>query len=485
MRRLMNNQGYALLLVLLFVVVMAVTMTALSIKMTNNLKQSSQEQDFQGSYYIAEGGIETVLQMINEISFRIAADEKSVNSFFVKLESEILREWQVDEFSPNGGEAPIAKVLVSKVDNGIPRQYRIESIGQIGNRERRVAGVFSVDFEEGESGITFPPGLGVFAKTMINLNNGYIKGNIMIDSTSGRNVVVGGNPTIDGTIILPPGASNNTFQAPQWWMDSKSPTIEKRPIEGEYPLPPFPNFPPYPLPQDISQGGHQVIRNGNLNINHWTVSKYTHELNENQQFNNINLDSNYRLIFDIGNRNVSLVVNRIAGNGHIDIKGTGTLTMYIKDNISIDGAFNESNTAKAFLYVGASQNPSSPKTIRSSDYARFNGSIYAKDANIQIGGSAGLNGHIITGGKVVHVTGGSSATSASGGNIVYAPNAEVHLNGSGRLTGSVIARSFTISGGGSVVSEEIQVEENPYFPGGDDSNGVPKINWPDIKEIQN
>ncbi|SIT83270.1 DUF7305 domain-containing protein [Edaphobacillus lindanitolerans] len=477
-----NDKGYALVLVLLFVMVIAITMAGLSLKMTNDLKQTDHEQDSQGAYYVAEGGVADVMQTVEARVPEIAAGEKTSTAFFTKFESEFLKTREVTSFQPNNGESPKAAVTITKVDNKIPRAYKIESVGSIGNRVRKVSGIFSLNFEEGKSGISFPPGMGVFAKTSINLNNGLIKGNILIDST-GKSVYVGGNPTIQGNIVLPVGSGNDIFSAPDWWIKQKAPTIIKNNINGDYPLPDFPDFPSYPLPPNLSASGHDILKDGNLNINHWSVSNYTYKLTQDVQFKNINLSSNYRLTFDTGSKDRSIVVNTIQGSGHIDIKGTGNLTIYIKDNISISGSFNEANKVRAYLYVGPSSNPSSPKTINSTSYEKFNASLYAYDANINIGGSAGINGHIITGGKKVNVSGGSSASAGSGGNIVYAPNASVYLDGGGQLIGSVISNSFTISGGGSVISKEINYDDSPFFPSPGNEPAEAKLNKPNLKEV--
>ena len=53
----------------------------------------------------------------------------------------------------------------------------------------------------------------------------------------------------------------------------------------------------------------------------------------------------------------------------------------------------------------------------------------------------------------------------SSGTVVYAPNANVELTGSGSLEGTVISKYFHLSGGGEVDSKPINLDDHPFFSG--------------------
>ncbi|MBT2582943.1 hypothetical protein [Planococcus sp. ISL-109] len=226
-------------------------------------------------------------------------------------------------------------------------------------------------------------------------------------------------------------------------------------------------FPSYPLMANkvVSQGNnsHNLIRNGNINVNHYLASSFTMKLDQNTRARAINFASDYRLTLDVGNKDISLVVDSISGQGHLDVisTGGGSLTLYVNDNINIRGDLNKSRGKDVFIYLGPSTNPDRPKTLVSTSYAEFNASLYAWDANLEIIGSAGFTGQLVTGGKSVKVSGGSSAQSDT--TVVYAPNATVELVQGGRLLGAVVSNVFKLSGGASVQSSEVDLGDGPFF----------------------
>ena len=111
----------------------------------------------------------------------------------------------------------------------------------------------------------------------------------------------------------------------------------------------------------------------------------------NSKINNIILSGDAKLTFNIGNKDISIVVNKISGGGHLNIIGKGKLTIYLIDNIRY-GHVNSNGNNNLYIYIGPSETQSSPKTVKSSDYGNFNASIYAIDANIKLVGSGKIKG---------------------------------------------------------------------------------------------
>ncbi|RNF40886.1 DUF7305 domain-containing protein [Planococcus salinus] len=485
-----NENGYTLAIVLMILMVFSVIGVSLMAVSSTSMKLSAGERKDQAVYYIAESGAALTMaelqQLVNALSE--TATIKSSDDFFTEFEDEVLsKTWNFDEFEKNQGESVMAEVTVkteepSKDSNS--RSYQIISTGNIGERDRIVEHSFKVTFREGE-GISIPNNLGIYSKDKFLLTNGTVIGDIIIDSAEAKGIEVTGNPTIVGNIFIPHTANNNVLEAEDWWINNNNPKMIKHNQNFTFPLPVFPDSFPreYKKMPNMQVSGHKVVDKGNINITHYSVADYIMPLMENYEFNNIIFNSNRKLTFDIGNRDVSIVVNKIEGGGHLHIKGTGTLTIYLKDNINIGGHLNPTGDNNLFIYVGPSANPQNPKTIVSSDYAKFNASIYAKDANVKLIGSAGLNGHIITGGKSVEVTGGTSA--AANGTVVYAPEAHVELTGSGKLLGSVISKSLKISGGAKIEGKDPSINDIPFFfEGNNDSQGA-ELESLLIKEITN
>ena len=191
-------------------------------------------------------------------------------------------------------------------------------------------------------------------------------------------------------IIVPQNACNEIFQAPDWWIRDNKPIIEKQTKVFDFPLPDFPDFLKSPIVNYPIMVNPKVDKNGNVN----TVASQTLLLDSNYKFNNLTFQSDAKLTLDIGNKDISIIVNQIEGGGHLDIKGTGTLTIYVIDNINLSGNFNPDKKNNLFIYIGPSSNPNAPKTLKSSAYGSFNASIYAKDANIKLVGSGKITGRI-------------------------------------------------------------------------------------------
>lgn len=226
-------------------------------------------------------------------------------------------------------------------------------------------------------------------------------------------------------------------------------------------LPPFPSFPSYPTPknQKIKDGGnqHDVIKNGDLNINNWMVTNnnYILKLDSNVSFKNMNFDQNITLRIDTGNSDKEIVVDHLnIKNGHIEIIGNGKLTIYVRDNITMGSGSTinkDGSIDKLKVYYQGTEK------LKLTDDEKIFGSLYAKNASIEINGSSGLIGHIFTGGKEVIVRGGVKNHS-----MIFAPNAEFQLNEGGQIFGTVICNSFVGTGGSNVTYEKIDLKSMPF-----------------------
>lgn len=449
----------------------------------NSMKQSSGEVKSQSAYYIAESGVTLQLQKIEQVIADLSADTNIDEAvFFNELDKRIaspkssahqLVPERITSFELQQGEQPEAVVTTELVkvntETGV-REYRIVSKGTIGGRDRTVSKPVMVNYTQGE-GFVMPRNLGVYAKSQMILTNGTVNGNIIMDTPSPRVLEISGNPTINGKVYIPVNSTGNVFKyssGQQWWFDQKAPAVEKENLAQKIEMPAFPQpFPSYPMMADksVSRDGnqHNLIKDGNINITHYLVADTTIKLDQNVRAKAITFNSNRKLTFDVGNKNISLVVDGISGSGHLDVvsQAGGSLTIYIRDNIGITGHLNKSRGKDLFLYIGPSTSAINPKTLVSTSYAEFNASLYAWDANIEIVGSAGFTGQLVTGGRSVKVSGGSSAQSDS--TVVYAPNSTVELVEGGVMRGAIVSDIFKLSGGATVQSSEVDLGEGPFF----------------------
>lgn len=445
----------------------------------NSIKMSAGEREVQSAYYIAESGATVRMAEIEELanSLSDSALIKNETDFFSALEDQILSPIKIENFESHLGRPVRANVTVTSGEaapNNKTRAYKIISEGEIGDtgkKSRTVEGSFVISYNSG-SQISLPNTLSVFTNNKINLSNGTIEGDLILNNYSNKGIEISGDPTVNGRIIVPVNSNNNVFHAPDWWIRDKGPQLLKIHQKTEFALPSFPEqFPKgFAKMPNKTVGQHPVIHQNNINITNSVVNGYKIDLDKNYEFNDITFTGNRKLTFVV-NEDREIVVNKINGNGELLIEGKGKLTMYLKDNIHLENNLNPGNINNLFIYIGPSNSPNNPKTIKSSQYADFNASIYAIDANVEIVGSGEINGHIVTGGKSVKLSGGTKA--AAKGTVVYAPFADVELTGSGTLKGGVVSKTFAMHGGAKVIGDSVNLSEIPFFggnvPGGSES----------------
>ncbi|NBB76092.1 MAG: hypothetical protein GVY02_01825 [Bacteroidetes bacterium] len=84
-----------------------------------------------------------------------------------------------------------------------------------------------------------------------------------------------------------------------------------------------------------------------------------------------------------------------------------------------------------------------------------------------VGASGLIIGNIITGGDIVLIDGNGDNYSR----LLYAPNADVSMGGSGKIKGSLVAKSFTGSGGFTVTYLTDFEDTLPDLDSGDGGGG--------------
>ena len=524
MRRKNRESGYILVGVLLAVTILAVVGTSLVTLSTSSVKTSSAERDNQAVYYIAEAGLN---HLANEFE---QAVEEIYEKDHVKTEADFYSE--IDKFN----DLPVEYNIFEKVNDDKPKAlldiekidgetglYKMTSTGYIGDEKRSVTQEVQVEWRdkydevESESPITpiiNTPPFAVFTSGQFTMSNGTIIGDIGTISEEANAIdISSGGPTLNGKIYVPNGNEQIVSQAHYLNFE-----IDEIDSTCEIPsLPPFPDeFPDIPRgyskPTDKSYGNQHnqtyYIKDRNLLISHWLLNNFTLDITENLEFNNIlvsnagftlnvgndsrnivannlkingngvmkikedvnmyikdtlTMDNNTKLIFS-GDKNLLVVDNLNLVNGNIDIEGSGKLTIYVKNNLKMVGRnINKESKVKdlEIYYAGSSKPEIGGDT-------KIYGNLYVKQADIEFGAGNRIQGMLLSGGKSIKIKGGSSNIAQ----MFFAPNAHVEFSGGGNLKGKVIAKNFTISGGGTVDFTAPDIDDdlfNPDLP--DDSEG--------------
>lgn len=468
-----EEKGNTLILVLIVILLFSSIGLSMIQSSLNSVSLSDGEVKEQSAYYIAESGITYTLDQIQQALDEVEDLNKITDEqYYNYVNANILTGTQprvFSSFEKQKGIQPMAMVTVkmSNVSSDrTVRDYIITSTGQVGERKKTLQTSYSLDLER-KPGPTLPSNLGIYSKGKMKLANGVVTGNILLESNAQNMLEVTGNPTINGAVYTLPSSHSKTILAPNWWLDQKRPIIYKEDFNLGLTLPDFPSANDFNykiIPDTTFKAGssqYQVISKGNINISNWIVSDYELILDQDYKVNDINLSSNYRLTINVKDKDVSLYVNSIQGIGHLDVKSQpgGSLTIYLADNISLNGHVNESDGNDLFIYIGPSNGQT--KLVKSSGYGKFNASIYAKDANLEFVGSASLNGSILSGGQNVKVTGATQINAPK--KLIFAPNAHVEIIEGGTVNGGIVSDTFTISGGAKVNAASIELDDLPFF----------------------
>jgi hypothetical protein len=274
----------------------------------------------------------------------------------------------------------------------------------------------------------------VFAGETIQLQgSARIRGHVGTNSTAVNAVRMQWSTKIDSSLTIGPGGNPATVANLANPAGNLGPQGIK--IGTSIKTHPMPVYPDYPTVVTTiagwSVGGSSTVTKNPADY----AGKYTP---------NITVGASGTLY--IQTNNVNQVIHTqslsVSGSGRIIILGTGHVTLFVENTFSIagSGTINHSRDSNTLLmYFGGA-------SVSVGGSTAFKGDLFADQANITLTGSGGFQGHIITGGTSVNVTGSADAYSR----VIYAPNATVSMTGSGKVTGTVVARHYLGSGSADV-----------------------------------
>jgi hypothetical protein len=442
---LKNEKGYALVLVLIIMIIFFMLGTVLIAVSTSQVKEAVKQQERVQAYYLAYSGANAVVEWV------ISGGDVPVG------ESELV-------------ELDVGSFIVEVEENS--NLLTITSHSTVDGYEERVT-VTLTRQSGGSSGFPFPTDMAVFSNTKINMGGGpIINGPVGTNAVENNSIVLSGGSSINGAIWVGPNASEEVMNVAQG-IEVSDPQ-ELNAIRN-YEMPDFPEYPTnYPLYSDTAitsgQHSHNLVKDGKLSGNHWLLqSQYnlnTLQIYGNYSFTEIFINQNYRIYFDLGGGDRSIVVDHLnLENGHISLIGDGSLTIYVKDQISLGSGstinktetITQSNVEQLNIYYKGNN------SVTLAGSQEIHGSFFSlsglADLNLTAGGA--FYGSIVSGGNV-NLDGGSDAVIR----VLYAPNSHVYLGAGAKLTGSIIANSFEMSGGGIVTFDSaISNIEIPFFNG--------------------
>lgn len=484
---LKNDQGMALVMVLLVLVLVSILGLSLMGLALNNMKMSTSERTYQSTYYIAESGITFTMDKVSKNVVEIYNNSTNQTTFFSNIESMITNlnnEPPYKNFENSFGHTPEARISIESspnTQNTTFRDYKITSIGTIDNRSRTVGKQIRISWTP-KNNITIPDTAVFVKETVVLSGGGAIEGGAGTNSSAPSSITLNGNASISGKIYVGPGSGNNVINKPHWMeLDNEIVNLSNK---KSFELPPFPVYPnnTIPLNEKVykSNSSYNVIYNGTLRVNNWVADGYTLNMEQDLYFNEIYITSNYSLNIYVGNSNRSIVVNDLnLPNGKINVIGSGKLTIYVNNSITM-GSGSTINTSDEIDNFSKKKGNADTKSQLIKDQVKkldiyykgssldlsgsqkIYGSLYAQNANLSFSGGSGFQGSIITGGEQINISGGANAITQ----LFYAPNADINISGGGTIKGQIIGKSYTSSGGSLITLENFNDAELPPILGG-------------------
>ncbi|QGG50526.1 DUF7305 domain-containing protein [Lysinibacillus pakistanensis] len=511
MSKLIKNQrGSALALALFLVVIISILGISLISVSSNSLKQVDYERKDQAVFYIAEAGINLAKEdvklklrkieddAIQEITKWITDQNiyrkanklpKLTKQMAMEHYVEVVLKEEFDKAIDNGyfsdtsftistGKVASIELQPSSADFKV----KIISTGTIDSAKERVVDqeiklrpslyIDLGDDEEDGSGSGTPPLVSGDWENHTVLTSGNIvfnsSGEIHGDTSLRYGNVIFNN--YSGKILTEDGSTGGKIN-----MDSSKQSItpqnQQQKNEWHYPktiLPPLAIDPKSFLPNDFWErttdktnqlsaipllskytlsNGVDLVTNGVLSTEDpkgYLKNNVTFNLTSDTHLSRIRITSNRTITINIDSE-VNLLVDDFDMNyGTINVTGNGKLNLYVKKFTALNSTtgFN-ANTADPskvnFYYVGSSQftlNGSTP----------FYATLFSQSANMSLGSGSKVYGNIISGGSKITFSGSTPTT----GQYVIAPNAELIIDGSASIRGSVVADSINFTGNGRI-----------------------------------
>ncbi|WP_225743919.1 PilX N-terminal domain-containing pilus assembly protein [Marinilactibacillus sp. Marseille-P9653] len=468
MSKLKDEQGSGLVLTLMVLTVLAVLAAALATVTLGSYRLTANNRDSVSAYYIAEADLNEKYEVVESVVQTTYDMDTNQDTFYALIEQSFkeLEGKNSDGYATQFGKSPFSNVTIKKVSSGNPRTYTLTSEGEVGDSKRTIAKDFTVGYIEKNQGgglPALPKNAAAIVKNKIELTgSGKIIGDVHFDSLEAKSIVMNGDSSINegftfvkniekGNKLLDIPPKNTGFQ------EKNGPFLKQTniniPWESYYEfIKTFPDVPVYDsLPDETissSDGSnqHKFINQESFYYNSWIFNNknFIFKVAGNSSFKEFKVDSDVPLKIDTMGKDITIVVDHLNLNrGSLELVGEGSVTFYVKSkfNLNSSGDSNLNKNGKTeqlkILYAGTDDFIMNGGIV--------NGSIFVKNAVVNVNSAHGINGLLISGGPKVTHNGGTSTKA-----IVIAPSADFDFSGSGSIEGAVIGKQVILSGAGEI-----------------------------------
>lgn len=531
LRQLKEETGSGLVLTLMVLLVLTVLGVTIGTLTIGSYRLSDANRDDTSAYFIAEAGAVATYEDIQKTVLKSYEQHSTEGSFYNSVSKIVASKngkANID-FDKQTGSQPIATIQTNKKDS---QNFIIHATGEVDGKKRTVEKELKVNWVEKNSNSELPKlpkNAALLTKSDIEISAGSkIVGDIHTNSIKKESIEISGNPSFTGTTLFHSSEITGEDLIKRKnngeWLKKQEVREENIDFEAydnwisnvKVPTDLTTDFKTLPDKTVKNNNGnqHKVQDNGNIFMNSYVIDSYKLEVQNNLSIDKIKVESNKTLTIDTKGGNYSIQVNDLSINsGKVNIVGGGTVTFIVNDlsissgklnlmgesrvtflveDLSIlssdfdiigkgivtlvvndDMKFNQiskiNTSGKSnqllLIYTGSSPN--------FKEITKMNANIISlgKDNEVEIK-NANINGVFLTDSDEVDFSG--STPGGSSNLLLVAPNAEVSMEGSYTITGSVIANEFEIEGGATLEYKEFDTSGFPFGSSGTTTDPKPE-----------
>jgi len=274
-------------------------------------------------------------------------------------------------------------------------------------------------------------GQALFSETTISVSgSSRILGDIATNTTSQNGVNLNSwawPNVVDGNVYIGPGGDPSVvFTSPN--PNSVAGSVLNLTEPMSFPLPPFPDFPAKgDVASSVSLSGSTslTLQPGDYS------GKFIPE---------ISIQNDTRLTIELDGGDHILHVGTLQiSQGHIELNGAGRLFLLVENSITLAGSSSVNRngaTENLFAFYEGTE------PLNFGGNTRFVGDMFTKSSDVIIANSGGVEGHVISGGTALSITGNAQSFER----VIYAPEAAINMSGSGAVRGAVVGKSYVAQG---------------------------------------
>jgi len=483
-----NKNGIAMVMVILVMLVMMILITGAVVITVNNNKQTNKTNANNAVYYVAEAGINYQTKSFETFTNDLADTNVEASVFINSVDAWIASSdnHKTVPFDDNNGKTSKSIISAEKITSTDPNNnlYRFTSVGYIGTEQRKLIKEVSIKYVSGDDN-GFVVDRAVLTLGTLRVGGADINGPVETYS-SAVNAIYYGNGGSSTEAYIPNGANKNTTVYVPDKSNYKSFITKdgfnsilyaaEQPTFPRIIMPSIPTTTTY-LPGKVYTSGSSSYAfidssTGNMNVTNsisrvWVLQNQTYDMSTlpgTTYYVPIIDISSYDLNFtiNVGEKNISLVTNKLILNSPINVVGNGKLTIYVKPNTAATATTtanfqmessggnigNQAHPEKFVVFVGTnyykltSKTAAIPLVVSPAGGASYYLSIMAANLEIDLSGGGIIYGYIATNGLRIKVSGGSTAAVV----MYFAPNATFTMSGGGAVRGAIISSSFVSEG---------------------------------------